>query len=110
MLPGAHRLRTDEVTEVFRTGKPLFVMGLGVRFLKKPHQSTKFSFVVGKKFLSRAVDRNRFRRLARAGAISLQEKWPAGYNIVVFVAKKPVILSREALKEALSVLLTRIHP
>lgn len=89
MLPSAHRLRKEEVEEVFRKGKPFFVMEIGVRYLKNQEKITKFAFVCGKKALKGAVERNRFKRLAREAVWSLQKKWPEGYNIVVFAAKRP---------------------
>lgn len=109
MLPSAHRLSKEEVEEVFRTGRPLFVMGIGARFLKNQQGVTKFAFVCGKKMLKSAVKRNRFKRLARVIVFSLQKNWPKGYTIVVFVAKRPNSLSREAFEPAIATLLEKIH-
>lgn len=101
MLPSAHRLCQEEVEGVFRKGKPFFVMGIGMRYEKNTQKITKFAFVCGKKALRGAVERNRFKRLAREAARSLQKKWPEGYNIVVFAAKKPEVLTQEVFVEAL---------
>ena len=101
MLPRAHRMRKEEVEEVFRRGKPFFVMELGIRYQKKNQKISKFAFVCGKKALRGAVERNRFKRLARESVWSLQKKWPKGYNIVVFAAKKPTQLSKEILEQSL---------
>lgn len=109
MLPSAHRLRKEEVEEVFRKGKPFFVMSIGVRYQKNQQKITKFAFVCGKKALKGAVERNRFKRLAREAAWSLQKKWPEGYNIVVFAAKRPNMLSRELFDRPLEELFEKIR-
>ncbi len=109
MLPVAHRSRKYETSEVFRTGRPLFVMDLGARFKKNEQSITRFSFVVGKKMLSGAVSRNHFKRLLRESARLFQKNWPAGYTIVVFVARKPKCFSRQSVRDSLRLLLEKIH-
>ena len=109
MLPSAHRLHKEDIDEVFRKGKPLFVMDIGARFQKNNQNVTKFSFLIAKKYAKKASDRNRFKRLAREAARSLQKKWPKGYNIVVFATKKPIRFSQEALEVSLSLIFEKIH-
>ena len=109
MLSSANRLHKEDVDGVFRSGKPLFVMNIGVRFQKNNQKTTKFSFLIGKKYAKKASERNRFKRLAREAARSLQKNWPEGYNIVVFVIKKPVNLSKEALALSFSSIFGKIR-
>ncbi len=109
MLSSANRLHKEDVDGVFRRGKPLFVVNMGVRFLKNDEKTTKFSFLIGKKYAKKASERNRFKRLAREAARSLQKNWPEGYNIVVFAIKKPIHLSKEALEFSLSSILRKIR-
>lgn len=109
MLPSAHRLRKEGIDEVFRRGKPLFVMDIGVRFQANNQKVTKFAFLIAKKYAKKASERNRFKRVAREATRSLQKKWPEGYNIVVFVAKKPVQISQESLEASLSLIFGKIH-
>ena len=109
MLSSANRLHKEDVDGVFRAGKPLFVMNIGVRFKKNNQKTTKFSLLIGKKYAKKAIERNRFKRLAREATRSLQKNWPEGYNIVVFVIKKPVSLSKEALALSLSSIFGKIR-
>ena len=109
MLPSANRLHKEDIDEVFRKGKPLFVMDIGVRFQKNNLKETKFSFLIAKKYAKKASNRNRFKRLAREATRSLQKKWPEGYNVVVFVTKKPIRFSQEALEVSLSLIFRIIY-
>lgn len=109
MLSSAHRLQKGEVEEVFRKGKPFFVMDIGVRYMKNNQKITKIAFVCGKKVLNKASHRNRFKRLAREAARALQKKWPEEYTIVVFAAKTPKDMSLEGMKQALLKAFERIR-
>jgi len=109
MLPLAHRLHKEGIDEVFRKGKPLFVADIGVRFQKNTEETTRFSFLIAKKYAKKASERNRFKRLVREATRSLQKKWPKGYNIVVFATKKPIRFSQEALEVSLSLIFEKIH-
>jgi len=109
MLPSANRLHKEDIDEVFRKGKPLFVMDIGVRFQKNNLKVTRFAFLIAKKYAKKASNRNRFKRLARETTRLLQKKWPEGYNIVVFVARKPIRFSQEALEGSLFLIFGKIR-
>ncbi|MBP7811349.1 MAG: ribonuclease P protein component [Candidatus Moranbacteria bacterium] len=109
MLPSAHRLHKEGIDEVFRRGKPLFVMDIGIRFQANDQKATKFAFLIAKKYAKKASARNRFKRMVREATRSLQKKWPEGYNIVVFVVKKPTHISRESLEASLSLIFSKIR-
>jgi len=89
MLKKAFRLRKKEdFAKVFRFGKPLFFKEYGCRYVKNSQENDRFGFSFGKKYLKKAISRNRLRRRI----IGVYQN--RGYNFkgvdMIFFLTKPV--------------------
>lgn len=105
MLKKTFRLRKKEdFAKVFRFGKPLFFKSYGCKFLPNTAGNDRLGFSFGKKYLKKAILRNRLRRRI----VGVYNK---SYNFngldVVFFAVSPV----EKIETAdLELLLEKIPP
>jgi len=78
-----------DFSKVFCQGKSTFFNELGCKYLVVPQPSLRLGFVFSKKHLPLATQRNRLRRVLSEAFFQLQNKWPAGVDIVLFTIKKP---------------------
>ncbi|MBI3817496.1 MAG: ribonuclease P protein component [Planctomycetes bacterium] len=62
---------------------------LGIVLRRSPDGETRVGVPCGKRFSKRAVDRNRFRRLAREAFRLHRDEWPKGCEIVILPRCKP---------------------
>ena len=111
MLDRRFRLRKKEdFDRVFRQGKPLFFGEIACRVAPNalPHLRVGFSF--SKKYLPKAVSRNRLRRLLSESLALSKDQWPkTGADIVFFVVKKPASLTLDGILPVVSMTLEKLN-
>lgn len=94
MLPQKHRINRRFFNEVFSRGQ--FFGGdqlSGKIFNLKTNLPTRFAVVTQKKYLKRAVDRNRLRRRIYSAITPLLPQIKPGFAIIIFA--KPNLLSAD---------------
>lgn len=78
-----HRLRgAAAFAAVFRNGRRLEASRLQLLAIRIPNAGGRVGYVIGKKLLGRAVDRNRLKRMLRE-AIRLRRPAMNGFDLVV---------------------------
>ena len=80
---------------------------LRVHFLRRPGSHARLGVVIAKRVASRAVDRNRFKRLARE-AFRHTASALAGFDIVVVAKSDVLALEPRAVREALDATFERL--
>lgn len=83
MLPQAYRMNSKDFKKVFGSGKRISTSVFSLLFDDNPHPTPSFSVVVGKKIMSRAVDRNRARRRVYSILFSFLSRCKPVYGIVL---------------------------
>lgn len=88
MLKKEYKLKSNsEITRVFKNGKTVKSSFLFLRFRANETDKTKIAFSVGLKYSRRAVDRNRAKRVLRAGTSKYIDKIKSGYDLVFYFDK-----------------------
>lgn len=101
MLKKAFRLRKKEdFAKVFRFGKPLFFKEYGCRYAYNQQENDRLGFSFGKKYLKKAVFRNRLRRRI-IGVYQNKGYNFKGVDIVFFLIKPLSQTNRTDLEEFL---------
>ncbi len=86
MLALRNRLkRQRDFENVFKTGKGFKQSSLYLKFQKNDLESTRFGFIVSKKFSKKAVERNRAKRVLREIIKIELPKIKTGLDIVILV-------------------------
>lgn len=93
MLPKKNRLiKRGDFASVYAKGSYLAYGGISVKYFKSGLPDTRIGFSVGKNYSSKAVDRNRMKRILRMACLSHLKKLAAGYDIIIMArrqSKKP---------------------
>lgn len=86
MLSFRNRLKKQKDFEnVFKNGKGFKQGSLYLKSNENKLQSSRFGFVVSKKFSKKAVDRNRIKRILREIVREMIDKIKTGLDIVIIV-------------------------
>lgn len=92
MLSKNYRLQSYLIPEVVKKGKrfysQLFTLVTSQMSNVKCQMSSRFAFIVSKKFDKRAVKRNQFKRWMREAARANLAKIKKGYNIVLIANQR----------------------
>lgn len=114
MLPRAYRLSNhQEIRRVLHLGKKAY--GSLFSFISLPNslEKSRFAVVISKKTASRAVDRNRIKRLVRESLhFNLSHITPGYDSVVVFLKRTPENPDLKAVSADIDLLLhrTRLLP
>ena len=91
MLPKTNRLQKQDFDNVREKGFVVNGNLFGLAIYKRNNSNPpRFGFIVSKKISSKAVERNRIKRILRQSLFSLLSKFKNGYD-VVFLAKKAIL-------------------
>ena len=84
MLAKKHKLKDKNVFQKMHLGGNFFSSGpLTVRISQNGRSDSRFGFVVGKKYSTKATERNRAKRVLRAATSPLINKVTSGFDIIV---------------------------
>ena len=87
LLHKKYRLQSYLIPEVVKKGKRFysksFILITNHQSLTTNHQSSRFAFIVSKKFDKRAVKRNKFKRWMKEAVRADLIKIKKGYNIIL---------------------------
>ncbi len=90
MLPFENRIKKKKDFEIiFKKGDIFHSETMVSIFLKNELKETRFGFIVSKKVSSKAVSRNRIKRVLREQTRLMLDKIKKGFDIVV-IAKKEI--------------------
>jgi len=85
MLLEVNRLKSEQdFKKIFRYGKISENEFIKIKFLKNYREHSRFGFIVGNKFTSKAVVRNLFKRRLRAATRFLLKNIKPGFDIAVW--------------------------
>lgn len=100
MIPKENRLRGEkQFLGVFRKGKTCQTEGLRTKILPSRQRATKIGIIVSLKFSKKATERNRAKRVIRAGARDILPKLKQPLDLVIIPLKKEITV--EEVKEGL---------
>ncbi|NTW13850.1 MAG: ribonuclease P protein component [Candidatus Moranbacteria bacterium] len=109
MLPKSLRLKENTAFQkVFRQGKPFFFNGLGCRVLGG-YGDMKIGFSISKKMYSRAVDRNRAKRLLSDAVYKHLHDIPTDTGLIFFLSKKPETLDNVNIEHGVTALIRNMR-
>ena len=106
MLKKALRLqKKEDFDRIFRLGRPIFFGPLALRYSAKKSPGFRLGFSLSKKYLPRAVERNRLRRVLSELMAEKRSEWPESADVVICLRRRPAAISKKDLDPAVSALL-----
>lgn len=108
MLPKKKRVGGKLFKETMIAGRSIHSPYFSLKALRSaPGNVSRISIVVPKKTLNKAVMRNRLRRKISGRLESLKNKFPPGWNVIIFTKPPAIDLSGENIKDELTSLLIK---
>jgi ribonuclease P protein component len=105
MLPQRNRLKKkNEIEQVFRVGKTWHTPFFSLKYLSSDSSKPllRVAFSLGKKFLSRAVERNRLKRRIVEKIARYTELSTTNLDIVVFLRQKSALPTEKELEKVVA--------
>lgn len=111
MLPQRNRLkRADEIADVFRRGKGFHSPFFSAKYVKREGDaSTRLAFSFGKKYLARAVRRNRLKRILVSELQKVPDFFLLGIDVVFFLTKPVTLDERGSLQESMEIFIKKVY-
>ncbi len=111
MLSQHNRLkRADEIADVFRRGQAFHSPFFSVKYSQREGQAdTRLAFSFGKKYLLRAVRRNRLKRLIISELQKVPDFFTLGLDVVFFLAKPGNVENDQALRQSVGDFLKKAY-
>lgn len=111
MLSQQNRLkRADDIASVFRRGKGFHSPFFSVKYAEREaEQATRLAFSFGKKYLLRAVARNRLKRIIIGELQKVPDFFTLGLDVVFFLTKPVSLKDKKELQESIESFLKKVY-
>lgn len=112
MLSQQNRLkRADDIANVFRRGKGFHSPFFSVKYLPREDKvtDTRLAFSFGKKYLLRAVSRNRLKRVLIAELQKVPDFFLTGLDVVFFLTKTITTEDKKELTYSVESFLKKVY-
>ncbi len=111
MLSQRNRLkRADDIASVFRRGKGFHSPFFSAKFASTEGQTdTRLAFSFGKKYLLRAVRRNRLKRMLIGELQKVPDFFNFGIDVVFFLTKSVSLDNKEGLRESVENFVKKVY-
>lgn len=112
MLSQHNRLkRADEIAEVFRRGQTFHSPFFSVKYSERNDQKdTRLAFSFGKKYLLRAVRRNRLKRMIIGELQKVPDFFVLGLDVVFFLTKPVSMEDTKERRQSVENFLKKVYP
>lgn len=112
MLSQQNRLKqADEIASVFRRGKGFHSPFFSVKYAPREEGSdTRVAFSLGKKYLPKAIQRNRLKRRIIGELKTHPEIFVLGLDMVFFLTRQPELGQKQLVRESVENFLKKVYP
>lgn len=102
--------RADDIASVFRRGKGFHSPFFSVKYAEREaEQATRLAFSFGKKYLLRAVARNRLKRIIIGELQKVPDFFTLGLDVVFFLTKPVSLKDKKELQESIESFLKKVY-
>jgi ribonuclease P protein component len=101
MLPAKNRLiKKEDFSKAYQKGEVFSGDNIAIKIARNEISQTRLGFSVGKKFLPKAILRNKGKRILREAFGQYSGKIKTGFDIIVIYKKKQLINEENGLLKA----------
>ncbi len=110
MLAKKYRLGKDkDIRRVYQNQAAVFGRGIIINFANNNLSHSRFAFVVSAKTLSKAVDRNYYKRLLRDIVYQSLTIIPTALDIVIVIKKEITRMNFQEIQQELNMLVKKLN-